>query len=285
MNDLARKERRYVPTILSKTYFPSHDENRMRNEGDVKSARNNFLQNRFRNLEWLLRSRYEWMNEYINANDVVYEIGCGAGFSPLYLKVKPILTDIIENEWVDKIIDAQKMDIEDCSIDVLIASNNIHHFATPFNFFNEALRVLKPSGRLIIQEINTSLCMRILLRIMRHEGWSYEPDVFDKTAIVNDPRDPWSANCAVPQMLFNDTTNFEEKIKNEFGSFKFLLNNPCEFLLFPVSGGVIAKTKVPELPAWLLNAIESFDSILTKLAPNFFALERQVVLQKVPQGA
>lgn len=269
------------PWILGKTYFPSHNANKMTGEGDTQAARINFLENRFRNLDRLLKSRYAWMNTFLREKDmVVIEIGCGAGFSPLYLQQKPLLTDAILNPWVDKVIDATNINLPDSSVDVLIASHTIHHFYTPYVFFFEALRVLKPNGFLLIQEINTSLLMRTLLRLMKHEGWSYDVDVFDKKAIVNDPSDLWSANCAVPQLLFQNPDKFSQTFKNEHYYFDVQLNKVNECLLFPLSGGVIAKTKVPLLPSRMLDFIEMLDSFLCKLAPSIFALGRSVVLQK-----
>ena len=35
--------------------------------------------------------------------------------------------------------------------------------------------------------------MRFLLRLMRHEGYSYDVNVFDENCVCNDPADPWSA--------------------------------------------------------------------------------------------
>src|SRR4051812_34905436 len=91
-------------------------------------------------------------------------------------------------------------------------------------FFAGARSKLKPYGMILIQEINTSLMMRALLRVMRHEGWSYEVDVFDETAVANDPKDPWSANCAIPQMLFDDERRFLANVPG----FRIELNQPNE---------------------------------------------------------
>ena len=60
--------------------------------------------------------------------------------------------------------------------------------------------------------VNTALTMRLLLWMMRHEGWSYDIDVFDENAVTNDPEDPWSANCAIPELLFQSSTEFESKV-------------------------------------------------------------------------
>jgi len=41
----------------------------------------------------------------------------------------------------------------------------------------------------VIQDLETSLFMRLMLYAMRHEGWSYNIDVFDENAVTNDPKD------------------------------------------------------------------------------------------------
>ena len=76
-------------------------------------------------------------------------------------------------------------------------------------------------------------------------------DVFDPNAIVNHESDLWSANCAVPEMLFEQNSKFEKG----FPAFKVLRNEPCECLIFPLSGGVISKTKMLKLPKFFLNFI------------------------------
>lgn len=159
--------------ILHGPYSPRHEDNLMSSEGSVALARQNFLEGRFRNLDVLLRSRYAWMNRYLNPGQIIIEVGAGAGFSPLYLTQKPSLTDAVQNPWIDGFIDATNMELKNGSVDVLIASHNIHHFYSPYKFFKECERVLKADGILLIQELHTSLLMRGLLRMMRHEGWSY----------------------------------------------------------------------------------------------------------------
>lgn len=262
--------------ILHGPYYPKHSDNLMKSEGSVASARSSFLERRFRNLDILLHSRYTWMNQYLSSGETIIEIGAGAGFSPLYLNQKPILTDAANNTWIDSYIDATDMELESDSVGVLIASHNIHHFYSPYKFFQECERVLKDDGVLLIQELNTSLLMRGLLRVMRHEGWSYDVNVFSEHEIVNERHDLWSANCAVPEMLFSEIAHFERT----FPGLKVELNELCECLLFPLSGGVISKTRIPELPGFLLRAVLFFDRLLVWAFPGVFALGRRVVLRK-----
>jgi SAM-dependent methyltransferase len=263
--------------FLKGPYFPDHSLNRMQSEGDTSLARKNFISKRFRNLHYLLKSRYDWMNSYIQDDWKIIEIGAGPGFSEFYLRCKPIMTDVVKNAWIDRILDATNMDLPDQSVDCIIASGNIHHFFSPYKFFKECERVIKPGGLLLIWDLNTSLALRMLLRLMRHEGWSYDVDVFDEKVIANDPSDPWSANCAIPELLFEQTDRFEK----EFTTLKIELNERNEFLIFPLSGGVIAKFRIPELPYWLLTMANAIDKVLISLFPNIFAMGRSVVIRKI----
>ncbi len=266
------------PLFFGATFFPPHDENKMANEGDVVGAREHYLANKPNNLHYLLRDRFSWMNDYLAGKDLVVELGTGAGFSREFITHPNFIqTDVLDSPWVQKKVDALNMPFEDGSVGALVASHMIHHVATPVVFFEEALRVLEPNGYLIIHEINTSLVMRSMLKLMRHEGYSYDVDVFGPDTIANRPEDPWSANCAVPQLLFDQPEKFEAA----FPQFRIVHNEPCECFIFLLSGGVIAKTKTIQLPMVGLKAVHQIDKVLAKLLPGIFALSRKVVLQKV----
>ena len=261
--------------FLNGPFFPKHNDNLMNCEGDVDYAREKFLKYRFRNLDFLLRKRHEWMNDYIDG-DVIIELGAGAGFSELYLNSKIILTDATNKPWIKSYIDATQMDLKDSSVDVIIISHTIHHLYSPYKFFKECERVLKKNGVIIIQEIHTSLLMRIILRIMRHEGWSYNVNVFNPDEIINDKNDLWSANTAAAELLFENEKEFEKN----FSLLKVEKNEFCECLIYPLSGGVISKIKMPEFPLWFLNIVNMIDKILVKISPNTFALGRNVIVRK-----
>ena len=40
------------------------------------------------------------------------------------------------------------------------------------------------------------------MKLMKHEAYDFGVDVFDENVICNDKNDPWSANCAVSELLF-----------------------------------------------------------------------------------
>lgn len=263
--------------FFSGPYFPNHDDNLMGDEGNVSKAREDFLSTRFNNLDFLLETRYKWMNKYLKEDMNIIEVGAGAGFSKLYLNQDIVLTDAAQNSWINRYLDATNMELPDNSVDIIIASHTIHHFYNPAKFFFECLRVLKKGGLILISEINTSFCMRFLLKILHHEGYSYDIDIFNTESIVNDKKDLWSANCAVPEILFTREREFEDF----FEGLKIQLNEPCEFLIFPLSGGVISKLKVPRLPNFILRAVHLLDNLLIKVLPLIFALGRRVVIKKI----
>lgn len=264
--------------MFKRTYRPDHGENRMRHEGDVRRARHYLLHEAGPNLRLLIRRRYEWMNRFIGPEDVGLEVGCGTGISKQFIRAKEYyLSDVAEYDWLDyRNVDALATPFDDESFDFVVCSNMIHHVAKPLGFFREMNRLLRPGGRLIIQEINASMAMRGVLRLMRHEGYSYEPNVFDENEICNDAADPWSANCAIPNLLFDDPKRFEQHVPD----FGIVHQGFSEFSCMLNSGGVIAKTFHVPLPTPLVNLLYGVDTVLVRLLPRVFALQRQIVLTK-----
>lgn len=268
------------PLILSKGRLYKPSETRMRGypygPADIARIREDFIKRRPSNLAFLLRKRYEWMSRFITDDQKGIEIGCGGGFSKLYVRsLNFILTDYFKNPWVEQVVDALATPFKDSSLDYIVISNTIHHLATPSLFFKECARVLKPGGLVIIQEINCSLFMRLMLTVMRHEGYSYDVDAFDATAVCNDPADPWSANCAIPNLLFDDPHEFEEHFP-----FRIIHHRYTECFIFPLSGGQNSKRQTVNLPFWLLRIVDLIDNFLIALAPKLFSLQRQIVLKK-----
>ena len=259
-------------------FRPLHSQNRMRHEGDLKSARRDFLESDNRNLKFLLNFRFKWIDAYINEFDKGLELGAGIGASALILEnAKVELSDLADNPWLDhKNVDALDTGFADSSYDYVIASNMVHHVAIPSQFFREVARITKPGGLLILNEANTSLLSKIILIAMRHEGFDDEAKVFDPEYICNDPTDPWSANCSIPRLLFDAPKKFEES----FPEWEIVHDSKHEFFLFINSGGVTAKFFHIPLFEYGLRLVATIDSFLVKLAPNIFALGRRTVLKK-----
>ena len=119
--------------------------------------------------------------------------------------------------------------------------------------------------------------MKLVLRIMRHEGWSDSVDIFDREAICNEASDPWSANCSIPKLLFFGD---KERFAEEFPMYNMVKRKKNECFLFLLSGGVIAKTFHLPLGDSGAKVIQKIDGFLVKLMPGIFACGCSVVLQK-----
>lgn len=264
---------------IPKAYKPAHNDDRMYAEGDVVQARADYAQRRSDNLRRLISNRFVWMNQYIGPDDFGADLGCGTGFSREFIRCrKLLLTDFAEHDYLDmRWVDALHLPFTNDSLDFVIASNVIHHLYCPIRFFDEANRVLRRGGVLLIHEVHASVLFCAVLRAMRHEGYSFEVDVFDRDCICTDPKDLWSGNNAVPRLLFD---NHEAFLRHQPG-WRILRDEFCECLMFLNSGGVTAKTKYIPLPAFALHALELVDRLLVNFGPNFFALGRRIALEKV----
>jgi len=265
--------------VIARAYKPAHAENRMRGEGDVVSARADYSQRKSENLRCLLRSRFEWMNQYIAPDAIGVDVGSGCGFSREFIRCRRlVLTDVTPYEHLDVSgVDALHLPFTDGSLDFVIESNVVHHLPHPIRFLDEARRVLHGGGVLLMHEVQASLLFCAVLRAMRHEGYAFGAKVFDENYICTDPDDPWAGNNAIPRLLFDDHAAF---LRSQSG-WRILCDEPCECLMFLNSGGVTAKTAYIPLPAFLLKGVEIVDNILAKVAPNVLALGRRIALQKV----
>ena len=265
--------------LLPRTYFPPHDSNRMAREGDVARARDDFIRTGSRNLRALLRQRFIWMNDYLRPGQTIVELGCGAGLTQFFINQERILeTDVRPYGWVSACVDALHLPFASESVDAFICVNMIHHLARPAAFLDSIVECLRPGVVLLIHEPNPSIMMLCMLRTMRHEGWSLDVDVFDANGLANDPADAWSGNNAVSRLLFHNRNKFASRfprLRIEHDAF-------TECLLFPLSGGVTAKTWSLELPDSILRLVAQLDALLCRAAPSVFALGRAVALRKLP---
>ncbi len=249
----------------------------VRYAGDARRARAEYEKRPGSNMRFLLNKRFSWMQRYIGPQSYAVEIGCGAGFSELFLRAGTLeLTDAEPRPWAKRIVDAQELPYADASVDVLIANNVIHHVAYPDRFFRGAARVLRPGGHLLIQECNCSLTTRIALRATRHEDYDFSADPFDATRPCNDASDPWGANCAIPNLLFDDLDRFRE----HYPEFVVVDSGMSEFFVHFNSGGVTATVPYLPLPWAAMRVVDLIDRVLVAVAPGVFASQRRLALRR-----
>ena len=73
---------------LTKKAKFSKKENKMKNFGNIEEAIKNFEKGKNKNLYYVLKQRFEWMNKYIKEDDIGLEVGSGPGFSKEFITNK-----------------------------------------------------------------------------------------------------------------------------------------------------------------------------------------------------
>jgi SAM-dependent methyltransferase len=206
------------------------------------------------------------------------EFGAGAGATKVFFpNANILLTDIVDSEWLD----LTEVNAEDCkfpneSFDYVVVNNVLHHLPHPMKFLLEAHRVLKPGGRLYIQEYHTSLLGRFVLKITNHESFDASTNSLSETAALSSETDPWDANCDVARQIFDNQREFEQA----FPGFKVELNRVTETLVFLNSGGVVVSAPHVKLGKLGYKLLFRIDQALNTIAPNVFGLQRQIILKK-----
>ncbi len=264
--------------ILAGPFHPRPDQNRMGNLGDVAAARASYLSRRSHNLRYLIETRYEWMNDWVRPEDRGVELGCGIGVGASFLDADSVLlTDMSDGEWLDvPDVDAVATPFDDRQFDFVVVQNVLHHLARPIAFFPEAARILKPGGLLLVRDVKCSFLTRLMARLTRVEGYSYAVDVFDPTVELSDPSNLWEANNAIPDLLFDDRAAFARAVPE----FEIVHERFEECLLMLNSGGVTHKTVSVPLPLPMLRFLRRVDSLLSRVAPNVFPMQRNLVLRR-----
>ena len=249
----------------------------MQNEGGLSKAREDFCTGSNKNLDHLLRQRLSWMAKHVNSNMKGVEFGAGIGALKFYLPNLNILsTDLVQNEWLDRTgIDATQSGFRDNEFDYIILNQVLHHLRRPDEFFAEAKRILKPGGKILIQDPYSSFFLKLALIIMRHEGYDDRINLERPGASFCDSDEPWTANCSTAQLLFESKSG-----ENFYPDFRIVFAQKTEFLTFANSGGVTAKTSYVRLPKIGLNALTKVDSLLCSILPGIFAMQIRVVLEK-----
>ena len=257
----------------------SIEENRMKSIANTKIAREMYFSSKSQNLRYLLSTRFTWMNEFINNDDIGIEVGSGAGFSKEFIKNKNFkLTDLGDDDHLDfKNIDAQNTGFENDSFNYVIASNMIHHIPFPIKFFKEMNRILKKNGKLIVFESYASVVFQLVTIIMKHEGYDFTLNVWDEDEAKSDVNNAWHGNVAVSHLIFDNKKKFDENLGKLF-SIEYEKLTEC--FIFLNSGGVTSKTFCIPMNRFFLNILHSIDKILIKFFPNLFCMGRRLVLIK-----
>lgn len=196
----------------------------------------------------------------------------GAGVAAMRNSYPDVLaTDVVAGTGVDRVLDAQQMDLEEGSVRAIFAQNAFHHLPEPRRFFAELQRVIRPGGgAVLIEPFHGPLASLLYPRLFRTEG-------FDKSAAAwETPMDgPMSgANQALSYLVFGrDRGVFQA----EFPKLTVVATRPLTSAIrYVMSGGLNFRQLAPD---WSIDAIRAMERSLSPLAP-IWALHHLIVLRR-----
>ena len=176
----------------------------------------------------------------------------GAGVAPMRDTYPDVIsTDVVPGPNLDRVLNAQQMDLPPASVRVFFAQNCFHHFPDPDAFFSELERVLVPGGGAVVLEPYHGPAAEFLFkRLFRTEG-------FDKTAPgwqtpVTGPMN--GANQALSYIVFvRDRAEFERR----HPLLEIVHQEPIgNYLKYLLSGGLNFRQLLPDAASPLVGFVQ-----------------------------
>ena len=141
--------------------------------------------------------------------------------------------DIVPAPWLDFVADAQALPLRDCSVQNLVMLDVLHHIEYPLRFFREAVRVLRPGGRIVMMEPGITAASWFFYRFLHQE-----PVVMDVDPLVDGTpdraKDPYAGNQAIPTLL---ATRDAARLAHLVPQLRLVRVEWLSLLAYPLSGG------------------------------------------------
>jgi len=176
----------------------------------------------------------------------------GAGVAPVSTSFPDVLaTDVVDGPGLDRVLDAQSMDLPDGSVRALFGQNCFHHFPDPLGFLREAERVIAPGGGVVLIEPYYGPAAALMYkRLFATESFDEHMPGWRSDAAGS----MLGANQALSFIVFvRDRPLFETELPGLELVHMEPLDNWVRYLL---SGGLNFRQLVPTRSAGLLKALE-----------------------------
>jgi SAM-dependent methyltransferase len=213
---------------------------------------------------------YKEMSAHL-ATGYTLELGGGSGnfkeFAP-----NVISSDIVPLPWIDVVADAQDLPFEEQSFDNIIMFDVLHHIENVSLFFTEALRVLRPGGRVIMMEPYISLASWPVYQFLHPEPVNLKQNPLAWTE-PSPHRQPFDSNQAFATILFERKF---QSFRKRYPQFIKIYHRRLAFFAYPLSRGF---TKTSLLPISLLKPVLALENALSFMS-YFLAFRILVVLEK-----
>ena len=204
----------------------------------------------------------------------VAEIGSGCGNFKEYYPAC-ISTDIFPSgPWIDRVMDAGRLDFAAGSVGNLAAFDVLHHLQRPLDFLRQAAAVLQPGGRLILCEPAVTPWSRLVYG-PHHEPIDTAWPLFELDGQPAQPDEGHKfANMASAEILFWKQA---ELTFQRVPGLRLALRRKFGFLLYPLTGGFSYRCFVPR-PGF--SALLCLEDALLRPFSALTGLRMFVVLEK-----
>lgn len=195
----------------------------------------------------------------------ILELGSGAGFLEEHVP-QAITSEVFLVSGVDLVLDGRALPFRERTLAALVLVDVLHHIPHPRAFFAEAIRVLRPGGRVIMLEPWLTPWSRLIYTHLHHEP--FRPDAetweFPSTGPLS------GANGALPWILFHRD---HETFRREFPTLRVISIEPTMPFRYLLSGGVSLRALAP---AWSFTLFRALDRLLARPMGMF----ARIVLEK-----
>lgn len=202
------------------------------------------------------------------------ELGGGTGnfkaFAP-----NVVSTDVVPLPWLDAVADAQNLPFDNQTFDNIVMFDVLHHIENVTLFFDEALRVLRPGGRVAIMEPYISLASWPIYHFLHPEPVDFNQNPLDWVE-PSPERKPFDANQAFATILFERQYSL---FKSKYPQFLKRYHRRMSFFAYPLSGGFDQPSL---LPMKLLKSVLALENALSFLS-RALAFRVLVVLEIHPK--
>ncbi len=203
----------------------------------------------------------------------------GSGTSPLKQIFPNVITsDVLKLDYLDLVFDCHEIDkldtIEDKSLDVITATNVLHHLKSPIAFLNRAASKLKSGGKVIATEPFLSVLSTPIFKYLQRR----EPvDFCISDPELNEVQGPLaSANVALPWLIFFRRLDWLERLNGNF-DVASLSTRPFSSLSYMATGGISSRLPIPH---FVYRRLFLVDLAISRRFPVFCAAFFTVTLTR-----
>lgn len=209
---------------------------------------------RKRYLRMIYQEWYERIIDKLPACDGrVLEIGAGAGF---FRSIFPeaIASEVFLCGGIHAVLDARSLPFSAASLRAIVMTDVLHHIPDVERFLEEACRVLKSGGRILMIEPWVTTWSTFIYGTLHPEP--FRPDArewqFESTGPLTD------ANGALPWIVFHRDA---QRFKQQYPELEVALIDPFMPFRYLLSGGVSMRALVP---TWTFGWTKSLETALRR---------------------